>query len=417
MIEEPSSRRTEDEVVAELVAVLRGLPRGTVIRWGESGQSDAGGQGQIFVYNDYEHLLGGPPPVNGSARVVCATKMGVQMGIGITFLGGDVRTVAEASRRAEVAGLDAVWTTEFLDRSSTVSLAAMANATGRVRIGSAIMHAVGRSPFVLASEARDIDELSGGRFVLGLGTGTKGMIRDWHGEDPTAPALRIEELVPVIRMIWRLHEEPVDHSGDYYHVKIRPTSDLRAPIRERIPIYLAAVNDRMVRAVGTVGDGLIVHPLVTREYLGDSTVPALVEGARRGGRSRSDIGLAGYVICSIADDIEVARREAKAQIAFYSVVKTYRPMLESQGWGGAADRIRSAWLRGDSEEMIRAVPDDMVDRLAVAAEPPGAVEQLARTAAGACDDVLLYPPAFLVDPARLAENVDAIIDVFGGTSG
>lgn len=334
------------------------------------------------------------------------------MGIGITFLGGDIATVANASQRAERAGFDAAWTTEFLDRSASVSLAAMAAATAQLTIGSAIMYSVGRSPFVLATVARDIDELSGGRFVLGLGTGTKRMIHDWHGADPDAPAVRVEELVPLLRRIWRLHEGPVRHDGRFYHVDISPTADFRPPTRERIPIYLAGVNRRMVRAAGMVGDGLVTHPLITNRYLDDIIEPALADGAERGERHRDDVATAGYVICSIHDDVEIARREAKAQIAFYSIVRTYRPILEPEGWGEAADAMRAAWKNQDTDGMIEAVPDDMVDQLAVATNPAGARHQLARTAASRCDHVLLYPPTFAVGPDRFAANIDAILGVF-----
>lgn len=334
------------------------------------------------------------------------------MGLGITFLGGDIATVADASRRAETAGFDATWTTEFLDRSASVSLAAMAQATDRVTIGSAIMYAVGRSPFILATEARDLDELSGGRFVLGLGTGTKRMIHDWHGFEPDAPAVRVEELVPLLRRIWKLHEGPVEHNGRFYHVSIRPTADFRPPVRERIPVYLAGVNRRMVRAAGMVGDGLVTHPLITTRYLEEVIEPALLDGAARGDRDRRDIATAGYVICSIHNDVEVARREVKAQIAFYSIVRTYRPILDPEGWGPAADAMREAWSQGDEEGMIAAVPDDMVDQLAVATTPADAREQLTHTAASRCDHVLLYPPTFAVDPERATANVDAILDVF-----
>ena len=121
---------------------------------------------------------------------------------GIVLLGGDLATVASVSRRAEQAGFSSVWTTEFYERSAPVSLAVMAQSTTEATIGSAIAYAVGRSPLVLAAEARDIDELSGGRLILGLGTGTRTMQRDWHGVDPEAPAVRVEELVPLLRRFW-----------------------------------------------------------------------------------------------------------------------------------------------------------------------------------------------------------------------
>src|SRR6202050_731123 len=126
---------------------------------------------------------------------------------GITVLAGGLRQTQEITRRAELAGFDAAWAGEFLHRSAIVSAAAMAAATTRIGVGTAIAYAVGRSPLVLANDARFLDEMSDGRFTLGLGTGTRRMMTDWHGvPDPDGPASRIEELVPLLRRLWRLHE-------------------------------------------------------------------------------------------------------------------------------------------------------------------------------------------------------------------
>ena len=124
--------------------------------------------------------------------------------LGVAVHGGTLATVAAAARRAEERGFESVWTTEFYDRSATVSLAAMAQATSTVTLASGIAYAVGRSPLVLACEARDLDELSGGRLLLGLGTGTVRMQQDWHGADGRSPAPRLEELVPLLRRIWAM---------------------------------------------------------------------------------------------------------------------------------------------------------------------------------------------------------------------
>src|SRR5919202_1858763 len=103
--------------------------------------------------------------------------------IGVVLSGGSVAELAASASLAEESGFDSAWATEFYDRSATIALAAMANATSAIQLGSAIAYAFGRTPLVLAAEARDLDELSGGRLTLGLGTGTKRMQRDWHGLD------------------------------------------------------------------------------------------------------------------------------------------------------------------------------------------------------------------------------------------
>src|ERR671914_1540838 len=142
-----------------------------------------------------------------------------------------VEANAEAARLAEAAGFESVWATEFYDRSATVTLAAMAQSTSRVELGSAVAYGFGRTPLVLAAEARDLDELSGGRLTLGLGTGTPRMQRDWHGIDGEHSASRMEELVPLVRRLWRLHEGPVEHEGRFYRVSVRPTAPAQPPLR------------------------------------------------------------------------------------------------------------------------------------------------------------------------------------------
>ena len=132
-------------------------------------------------------------------------------GISLALAGG-VREAQDITRRAEQAGFDAAWSGEFLNRSAIVSVAAMAAVTERIGVGSAIAYAVGRTPLVLANDARFLDEMSGGRVTLGLGTGTRRMMEGWHGvTDAEGPATRMEELIPLLRRLWRLHEGPVKH--------------------------------------------------------------------------------------------------------------------------------------------------------------------------------------------------------------
>ena len=116
-----------------------------------------------------------------------------------------------------------------------------------------------------AAEAKDLDELCGGRIILGLGNGTTTMMEKWHGVDGEAPAVRMEELVTVLRKLWRLDLGPVQHEGRFYKVHLKPTADTPPPFRERLPIFTAGVNPRMVEAAGRVADGLVRAPDVHRE--------------------------------------------------------------------------------------------------------------------------------------------------------
>jgi probable F420-dependent oxidoreductase len=331
---------------------------------------------------------------------------------GIVVLAGGLRETQEITRRAEAAGFDAVWSGEFLHRSATVSVAAMAAVTSRIGVGTAIAHAVGRSPLVLANDARFLDEMSDGRLTLGLGTGTRRMMTGWHGvSDPDGPASRIEELVPLLRRLWQLHEGPVRHAGRFYSVDITPTAEISPPLRTEIPVYTAGVNPRMIEAAGRVADGLICHPTITDRYLRDVARPAVARGARRAGRSAGDIRVKGVIICSIADDSATARREAAAQIAFYVAPKAYGPVMEASGFGTEAAAIRAAFTAGDYRAMTEAVSPAMLDQMAVA----GTADEV-RDALPALekryDHAALYSPSFTLAPERVAENTQAIIDTF-----
>ena len=337
-----------------------------------------------------------------SYAVVMATR-------GITLLRGSVRALAEMALRAEQNGFSSAWTPEFYTRSGIVSLAAMASATARVRVGSSIAYASGRSPLTLATEARSLDELSAGRLTLGLGFGTKRMMSDWHGLEPEAPAVRMEELVGLLRKLWRLHEGPVQHDGRFYRLHLQPTAEVAPPVRPDIPVFTAGVNPRMIQTAGRVADGLLGHPLFSRSYVDDVVRPAIDAGRTHADRQNAPVELVGIVICAISDDADQARREAAAQLAFYAAPKTYAGVLDAVGFGDVGDPVRAALGAGDHAAMAAAVPNAMVEAMAAAGTADEVRARLAE-AERIYDHVVVYPPSFGLTEERCDELAGLLID-------
>ena len=328
---------------------------------------------------------------------------------GLSILGADLGALARTAEAADRAQFDAVWASEFYSRSGTISMAVMAGHTRSCRLGSSIMYGVGRSPLVLAAEARDLDELSNGRVLLGIGNGTKRMMSDWHGvADTSAPALRMEELVPLVRRIWNLHEGPVRHKGRFYRMNLVPTGDV-APPKRIIPIITAGVRPRMCEVAGRVADGLAGHPLFTTTYVEEVVRPAIAKGAAHAGRDPGEVELISMVMCSIHDDENVARRELAQQIAFYSSVKSYESMLEVNGFAKEGEAIREAFARRDIPAMFDGVSEDMIDSMGVA----GTAEQVRdglRRYQGVLDHIMLYAPSIGIAPQRVQQNLNSLIE-------
>ena len=315
--------------------------------------------------------------------------------LGVALASGPSDAVALAVE-AEQAGFDSVWTTEFSWRSATVPMAAIAVSTDRITIGSAIAYALGRSPAVLAAEARDIDELSDGRLILGLGSAQPARIRRWLDTEPTDVPARVAEVIESVRALWKLGEDPVSYRGRHVRVDIEATPSAYPPRRERIPVLLAAVNPKMMRVAGAVADGLIAHPIVDGAALRERVRPALEGAATSACRAAAPL-VAAMVIVVVDDDEDRARRNAAAQIAFYAQHPTYEPLMRYYGFDEAAASIRDATRRDDWRAAVAAVSDPMIDRLSVAGTPESVRALVgARIDAGDCDTLILHTPSMLM---------------------
>jgi probable F420-dependent oxidoreductase len=327
---------------------------------------------------------------------------------GLILVGGSSRPQVELARRAEAAGFASVWSAEFFNQHPYAVLGAIAEATERIGIGTAIANAFTRSPVVHASAALDLDELSGGRMTLGLGSGTRRMNEEWYGVTFSRPAARMAECVRVIQGLFDAKERlGFRFEGEFHRLAIPVYSRPGAP-RPRVPIAIAAVNRRMVETAGAVADALIGHPIASRRWHRERTLPWLRAAEAAAGRPAGSCRLVPYVLASIQPDRALARRDARNQIGFYFTVSVYRSVLEFHGRPEVADACRRALATFDVRAMGEAIPDDLVDEIAVAGTPGEARDRLAAWA-DLTDEPLLYAPTVGVPPDRIRSNLDALL--------
>ncbi|MFR9798338.1 LLM class flavin-dependent oxidoreductase [Streptomyces sp. MS06] len=341
---------------------------------------------------------------------------------GVAVQAGSVPLAVEVAREAELRGLPSFWSSEFYDRSAVVTLAAAASATSRIRLGSAIAWALGRTPVTLATEFRSLAEIAPGRITLGVGTGNPQVITDWHGLDAARPADRLTELVPLLRRIWEVGTSDVTHEGEFYRCRIARDPSLPA-WPEPIPgapgpgaspprILVAGGRPAMIRAAGTVGDGLIGLPLCSRAFCEEQVRPVLAEAGRKAGRAEP-VPVTGMVICAVAEDSGTARSLAAAQVAVFAARESAAPLMEFHGFAPEVAAIREALGRRDVRALAAAVSDRMLDTLAVYGTPKEAGERYLESFAGVYDDPLVFTAGKGMPPGALRDSLLGACEAFG----
>ncbi len=333
--------------------------------------------------------------------------------LGIALFTPTISDMMEIARLADEAGFDSLWNGEFFNRNGLVTLAAVATCTQRAKIATGIAYAYMRNPVLNATGAMDIDELSNGRLILGLGSGTRSMNEMWYGEkfEPRS-ARKMKEYVALIRKIWASHKGGgMKFEGDYYTLNI-PAYVRPYIVRDRIPLYLAAVQKGMLRTTGEVADGLVGHPLYSRKYIAEFIRPNIEVGARRAGRDPKDIDITTLLITAISHDRGQAIRDAKNQIAFYASVKSYEGILNMHGWEEQKLAIWKNFKTFNLPKMAAAVTDDMVEQIAIAGTPEECREQIEKWK-DIVDLPILYTPTAGIRADRVQENHRLIVETFG----
>ena len=274
------------------------------------------------------------------------------------------------AKKAEQFGFDCFWANET-KHDPFVQLALASSGTRTVSLGSSIALAFTRSPMTLAYAAWDMQSVSNGRFILGLGSQVKGHIERRFGMKWESPEPKMKEVIMSLKSIWNTWQngERLDFQGRFFKLDLMTPFFNPGPIEHpRIPIYVAGVNRGMYQLAGERGDGLHVHPLHTLKYLRQVMSPAVSRGLAIAGRERREVKVAASVFAAVGEDeseIRSVRNAYRSQIAFYASTRTYRNLMEFHGWGDVCDRLHDHSVKGEWNRMEAEITEEMLDEFVV----------------------------------------------------
>ena len=267
-----------------------------------------------------------------------------------------VNQVLECSKIISSTNIDSIWIPETWGMENFSMLSAVSGKTTTQKIGSSIINIYSRSPSTIAMGAMTVDSISKGRLILGLGTSSIPIVEDYHGAIFEKPVQRMKEYVEIIRLI--LSGKPINYSGQIFNLK--NFTSLIKPPRNTIPIYLAAINQKMVDLTWSIGDGVIFYLRPLDEM--KQTISKM--------QAKKNIDVACQIITCISEDSDDAILRAKKTLAFYiSVGKIYREFLENNGFKNEIINIFNEFKKSGFKSNHELVPDSMLDSLCISGTP------------------------------------------------
>ncbi|MCV7135393.1 TIGR03617 family F420-dependent LLM class oxidoreductase [Mycobacterium hodleri] len=263
-----------------------------------------------------------------------------------------------------------------------------------------------RNPIQLAHEANDLQEISEGRFILGLGTQIRTQIEKRYGAEFDRPVGRIKEMVGALRAIFATWNdgERLDFRGEFYrHTLMTPTFNPGPNPYGPPPIYLGALGPQMTRATAEVADGLLVMPFGSKRFLHEVTMPAVRDGLASAGRDAADFAVVPEIIVSVGED----HTSTRMLLAFYGSTPAYRPVLEAHGWGDLQPELNAMSKQGRWQEMSTLIDDEVLHTIAACGTPAEVAAHIRDRVDGISDRICLYQPGPIAADA-LAEIIDAL---------
>jgi len=279
--------------------------------------------------------------------------------------------IPELAQLAEAHGFNCAWGGEANNKDPTVMLSAIAAVTTRLKVGSAIYHILGRTPATLALQAVGLDELSGGRFLLGIGSSNP-TIAKWHGQSLDRPLARVQEYIEIVRAAMRgekLNFEGKFFSAQNFKMAFKPSG-------RTIPIYLAAFGPKMTRLAGRISDGVLINMANPTEIR--RIAEEVKSGAAEAGKDPSRMEIICKIRCSIAPSYNVAREALSHALTYYALADYYRDLLGRMGFGSEVEAMRAAWKSSGFHAARKLVTDRMFSSLPLVAatSAPEVVEQI-----------------------------------------
>jgi probable F420-dependent oxidoreductase len=341
----------------------------------------------------------------------------MKLDAGLAVEGKHLPGIDEVGRAAEDLGFDSLWTSET-KHDSFLPLAVAANGTQRIGLGTSVAIAFSRSPMVTAQLSWDLQDLSDGRFILGLGTQVKAHIERRFGMPWDKPAERLKDYIFALRAIWQSFqmEDPLNYEGKFYrHTLMTPFFNPGPIEHPEIPIYIAGVNTGLARLAGELCDGFHVHPFHTPEYVEQVVKPAIAEGAGKRDRDPESVTLTTSVFVVTGEnkrEVEDQREKMRAQAAFYASTPTYRTVLDVHGWGEIGEKLGELARNKRWDEMPSLIPDEMLRAVVVEAAPDEIGPVLKERYEGLIDRITLYL-SFV--PGERDEFWQATIDAVHGS--
>ncbi|MCC7411266.1 MAG: LLM class F420-dependent oxidoreductase [Gammaproteobacteria bacterium] len=313
----------------------------------------------------------------------------MKLGLNIGYTAEQVGAALDGVLEAERLGFDSVWTSEAYGTDAVTPAAWLLARTHSIRVGTGIMQMPARTPTCAAMTAMTLDLLSGGRFIAGLGPSGPQVVEGWHGVAYGKPVTRTREYVAIMRAIFA-REAPLTHAGEHYQIPYRGegASGLGKPLksivqaRPTIPIYTAATSPAGMRVAAEIADGVI--PIWLNPSRHDVIAPSLAEGFARAGSGKDPgaFDVAPFVPVAMGEDLDVCRTRIKEHLALYiggmgaRGRNFYNDYACRLGYEAQAARIQDAFLSGRKPEAVAAVPDRLVDEVALVGPAAHVREQL-----------------------------------------